>query len=124
MIFLSCPKVNVLTKIIVDCVCLVLLAVYVLVGQTYAFNGLDIAIIVVNSLYTLAYARQLLCKWVPGMPNYLTKAGLINYLRLFKVGCVFPMVVVSILPHAEIGPNDHREDALHFIVHILGYLKT
>ena len=79
MIFLSCPKVNVLTKIIVDCVCLVLLAVYVLVGQTYAFNGLDIAIIVVNSLYTLAYARQLLCKWVPGMPNYLTKAGLINY---------------------------------------------
>ena len=53
MIFLSCPKVNVLTKIIVDCVCLVLLAVYVLVGQTYAFNGLDIAIIVVNSLYTL-----------------------------------------------------------------------
>ena len=22
-----------------------------------------------------AYARQLLCKWVPGMPNYLTKAG-------------------------------------------------
>ena len=53
MIFLSCPKVNVLTKIIVDCVCLVLLAAYVLVGQTYAFNGLDIAIIVVNSLYTL-----------------------------------------------------------------------
>ena len=53
MIFLSCPKVNVLTKILVDCVCLVLLAAYVLVGQTYAFNGLDIAIIVVNSLYTL-----------------------------------------------------------------------
>ena len=32
----------------------------------------------------------------------------------FKVGCVFRMVVVSILPHAEIGPNDYREDALHF----------
>ena len=31
-----------------------------------------------------------------------------------KVGCVFPMVVVSILPHAEFGPNDHREDAPHF----------
>ena len=31
-----------------------------------------------------------------------------------KVGCVFPMVVVSILPHAEFGPNDHRKDALHF----------
>ena len=26
-----------------------------------------------------------------------------------KVGCVFPMVVVSIPPHAEFGPNDHRE---------------
>jgi len=24
------------------------------------------------------------------------------------------MVVVSILPHPEFGPNDHREDALHF----------
>ena len=25
------------------------------------------------------------------------------------------MVIVSILPHAEFGPNDHQEDALHFI---------
>ena len=25
------------------------------------------------------------------------------------------MVVVSILPHAEFGPNDHQEDAHHFI---------
>ena len=32
-----------------------------------------------------------------------------------KVGCVFPMVIVSIVPHAEFGPNDHREDASHFI---------
>ena len=32
-----------------------------------------------------------------------------------KVGCVFPMVVVSLLPHAEFGPNDHLEDATHFI---------
>ena len=32
-----------------------------------------------------------------------------------KVGCVFPMVIASILPHAEFGPNDHREDAPHFI---------
>ena len=31
-----------------------------------------------------------------------------------KVGCVFPIVVVSILPNAEIGQND-REDAPHFI---------
>ena len=34
---------------------------------------------------------------------------------IYKVGCVFPMVIVSILPHAEFGPNDHREDAPHFI---------
>ena len=24
------------------------------------------------------------------------------------------MIVVSILPHVEFGPNDHREDAPHF----------
>ena len=33
-----------------------------------------------------------------------------------KVGCVFPIVVVSILPHAEFGPNEHREDASHLII--------
>ena len=31
-----------------------------------------------------------------------------------KVGCVFPMVIVSILPYAEFGRTDHREDASHF----------
>ena len=31
-----------------------------------------------------------------------------------KMGCVFPMVILSILPHAEFGPNDHRENAPHF----------
>ena len=31
-----------------------------------------------------------------------------------KVGCVFLMVVVSILLHAEFGRNDYREDAPHF----------
>ena len=25
------------------------------------------------------------------------------------------MVLILVLPHAEIGPNDHREDASHFI---------
>ena len=33
-----------------------------------------------------------------------------------KLGCILPMVVVMVLPHAEIGPNDHREDASHFII--------
>ena len=28
-----------------------------------------------------------------------------------KLGCVVTMVVDSILPHAESGPNDHRKDA-------------
>ena len=31
-----------------------------------------------------------------------------------KVGCVFPMAMVSLPPHAEFGLNDHREYALHF----------
>ena len=34
---------------------------------------------------------------------------------VYKPGCVFPMVVVSILPHAELKRNDHREDAPNFI---------
>ena len=32
-----------------------------------------------------------------------------------KVGCVFSMVVDSIVLHAEFGPNGHQKDALHFI---------
>ena len=31
-----------------------------------------------------------------------------------KVGCILVMVVVSILPHVEFGPNDNRETAPHF----------
>ena len=40
-----------------------------------------------------------------------------------KVGCVFPMVVVPILPHADFGPNDHRENTPHFstVVYIYVY---
>jgi len=34
---------------------------------------------------------------------------------LKKVGCAFPVVIDSILPYAEFVPNDHREDAPHFI---------
>ena len=35
------------------------------------------------------------------------------YYQVSKTGvvCVFPIVVVPILPHADFGPNDHREDA-------------
>ena len=35
--------------------------------------------------------------------------------RFCKVGCVFPMVIVSILPHAVFRRNDHRKDAPHFM---------
>ena len=35
-------------------------------------------------------------------------------LLIGEVGCVVVVVIVSILPHAEIGPNDHRQDAPHF----------
>ena len=38
-----------------------------------------------------------------------------------KVGCVFPMVAVSVLPHAEFGPNEHREDAHHFMIYCQKY---
>ena len=36
-----------------------------------------------------------------------------------KVGCIFPMFVVSLLPHAEFGKSDHREDAPHFTLNRL-----
>ena len=36
-----------------------------------------------------------------------------------KVECVFPMAVVSILPYAEFGPNDHPEDASLFKIETL-----
>ena len=32
-----------------------------------------------------------------------------------KVGCVLPMVVVSILPQAVFSPNDRREDVPHLL---------
>ena len=34
--------------------------------------------------------------------------------RTCKLGCVIRMVVDSMLPHAESGPNDHRKDAPPF----------
>ena len=49
--------------------------------------------------------------------RHKTKISFLNWEIVYiyhKVGCVFPMIIVSILPQAEIGPNDHREDASHF----------
>ena len=36
------------------------------------------------------------------------------YKILAKLGCVVKMVVESILPHVESGPNDHRKAASQF----------
>ena len=40
-----------------------------------------------------------------------------------KVGCVFPMIIVPMLPRAEFRLNDHREDTQHFIIHFVKYLS-
>ena len=39
----------------------------------------------------------------------------LEFATVSKVGSILLMVVVSMLPHAEIGGNDHREDAPQFI---------
>ena len=36
--------------------------------------------------------------------------------KAIKVGCVFPIVVVSLRRHLEFGPNDHWTDAPHCIL--------
>ena len=43
---------------------------------------------------------------------------------IFKVGCVVPMVIVSILPDAKFGRNYHREDASHFIFTVCKTLNS
>ena len=49
-------------------------------------------------------------KKLPTKKQEKMKKGLI----LYKLRCVIPMVVNSILSHAEFGPNDHREDPALF----------
>ena len=41
-----------------------------------------------------------------------------------KAGCVISMVIVSILPHAELGPNDHQDDAPHCTENNWKYRKS
>ena len=43
-----------------------------------------------------------------------------THIKYSKLECVILMAVVSILPHTEFGPNDHREDAPHFSIRVLG----
>ena len=42
---------------------------------------------------------------------------------IYKVGCVFPMVIVTILHRADFRLNDHRKDAQHFTIHFVKYLS-
>ena len=63
-------------------------------------------------------ATDLLSKGIWFFNLFAITSFLISIITLFqsiKVGCVFPMVIIPILPRAEFGPNDHREDAAHFI---------
>ena len=41
------------------------------------------------------------------------------FFSLYKVRCVFPMVVITMLPYAELGLNDHREAVPHFSYYLL-----
>ena len=43
----------------------------------------------------------------------LTQKWFVGWIR--KVGCVFSIVDVSIPPHAEFGPNEHREGTPQFM---------
>ena len=52
-------------------------------------------------------------KKIPKTQNSLNTQPLIND-ATDKLGCVVRMVVDSILPHVECGPNDHLEDAPPF----------
>lgn len=44
---------------------------------------------------------------------------------VYKVGCVFGMVAVALLPYAKSGRNEHREYAFHFTtyVHVQRYMS-
>ena len=50
------------------------------------------------------------------LSSYVSKLPKFHPRLYFKLGCVFPMVIVSILPHAEFGWNGHQERAPHFIL--------
>ena len=53
--------------------------------------------------YPMVYREQLQAQFCQGLCDT-------------KVDCVFPMVIVSLLPHLGLGRNDYGEDAFHFIV--------
>ena len=57
-------------------------------------------------------------KWVMRFFRYFYKVhsiSTVDEIASVFVGCIFPIVTVSMLPHLEFGRNDHREDAPHVI---------
>ena len=65
-------------------------------------------------------ATDLLTKGIWFFNLFAITSFLISIITLFqsiKMGRVFLMVVLTKLPLAEIGRNDHRENALHFSSH-------
>ena len=77
-------------------------------GETIE-NGETIEYKRVDETYNVA-ADMVDLLWVPDT-FFIDEIG--------KVGCVFPMVVVSILPNADFGQTDYQEDALNvmFLIH-------
>jgi len=63
----------------------------------------------VNCFVRVAKEEGTIALWRGNMGTFQrTVSGVTSEI---KVGCVFRMVIVSILPHPG---NDHREDATHF----------
>ena len=48
-------------------------------------------------------------------PLKKTRFIVLLMVQYIKVTCLIPMVVVSLLPHAEFGRNEYRENALQFM---------
>ena len=75
----------------------------------YPGTGIVLSVLQESGLVEARIKKQFQARFILSIPD---KTVLHPY---YKVGYVFLMVGVSMLPHAEFGRNDHREDALHFI---------
>ena len=66
----------------------------------------------VNCFVRVAKEEGTIALWRGNMGTFeRTLSGVTSEI---KVGCIFLMVIVSILPHPGLRRNDHREDATHF----------
>ena len=66
----------------------------------------------VNCFVRVAKEEGTIALWRGNMGTFeKTLSGVTSKI---KVGCVFHVVIVSLLPHLGFRRNDHREDATHF----------